>query len=182
MQILSHQRLLQSRNMPDKKKPKKSPTKKLDPPIYCVWGLLCSDSSLDKAKNNLTLFNVIDQFQVDKRAFVKSQEMEQPVGVNAQHEIVTLWRRKIDARIDNRELTFNISLSLVDPSGKTVANVISDSPLVMKSSIRVHRFRMKFDALLVTQPGDYTYKIWFKAPDEEQFTLGKEVPFIVSEL
>ena len=37
--------------------------------VRCVWGLLCSLSSIDQEKKNISLFNVIEQLNIPQSFF-----------------------------------------------------------------------------------------------------------------
>lgn len=145
-------------------------------PGYCVWGLICSLSSLDQQKNNLSLFNVIDQFHIPKSAFSEDQSA---IALPIPHEIVTLWRRRLDSKIDDRDIDLDISVELIDPQGKSIQQIFTK--LEIKQGLRLNRFRIQTNALFVTVPGDYTYKVGCKKLEEGSFKKEFEIPFLVTE-
>ena len=94
--------------------PKRSDKQQRDTsPVRCVWGLLCSMSSIDQQRNNISLFNVIDELHLPADAFKANEKRR----ILFEHEIVTLWRKTMDTEIDDRTLRFDIGVSLFDPNG-----------------------------------------------------------------
>jgi hypothetical protein len=122
--------------------------------VQCLWGLLCSLSSIDQERNNLSLFNVIDQITLPKQFFSANSETKVlPFG----HELVTLWRRTIDTKLDDRELAVDVEIALIDPHEAVIHRILS--PLKFASGSRRSRFRVMADGIHLTTPGDYFYRI-----------------------
>lgn len=121
-------------------------------PIECVWGVVCSLSSIDRERNNVSLFNIVEQFNIPKQ-FFGSKEKTTVAPIN--HEIVTFWRKIIN--IDDREMIIDFEISWVDPTGKSLAKFVS--PLKCDAKNRRTRFKIQVAGLPLTVPGDYVYKI-----------------------
>ena len=154
--------------------PKKK--KKQVPLIQCVWGLLCSLSSIDQERNNISLFNVVDQINLPKQFFSASSG---PKPLPFAHELVTLWRRTIDTTVDDRELLVEVEIALVDPRGVAIQQVLS--PLKFAPGSRRARFRIKTDGIQITSPGDYIYRIRIIPSDGTEPTVVWTIPLEVKE-
>ena len=122
--------------------------------VHCVWGLVCSLSSIDQERNNISLFNVVDQINLPGQFFKTSEEVK---PLPFPHEIVTLWRRAIDTSIDNRELSVDVEIALVDPAEKAIQRLLM--PLKFASGSRRTRSRLRTNTVSITLPGDYIYLI-----------------------
>jgi len=143
-------------------------------PVECVWGLLCSLSAIDQERNNISLFNIIDQINIQKEFFeVDSEAKPFPFA----HELVTLWRRTIDTSIDERELLVDAEIALIDPQGVSIQSVLT--PLKFATGSRRARFRIKTDGIQLTTPGDYVYRISIVPPDGNISTLVLSIPLEV---
>lgn len=147
-------------------------------PIQCVWGLLCSMSLIDQQRNNISLFNVIDQWNLPADIF-KLENAKR--GVPFEHEIVALWRRTMNTEIDDRRLTFDVGVSLFDPNGTALQRIVA--PLIFEPKIRRMRFRVQINGLRLSQPGDYFYRLEAFDPGNdtrEYFDIPFEVKLKIS--
>ena len=130
-------------------------------------------SSLDRQKNNLSLFNVIDELNLPKEVFGSPGEKK---ALRLEHEIITLWRRTIATNFDVRKLEYDLSLSLIDGEGKSLQQVVT--PFVFGAGKRRLRFNIQLNALPIAGPGDYCYRLEIHSPDgsaSERFDIPFEV-------
>src|SRR3989344_7491217 len=134
--------------------------------INCVWGLVCSLSSLDQQRNNLSLFNVIDQINLPSEVYEQAKK-GQPVGVQIPIEVVMLWRRAIDTKIDDRALAFDTQVELIDPNGKSLIKILTK--VQFSSFNRINRIRLQGNGIFVTIPGDYVFEVSYKTLEETGF-------------
>ena len=134
-------------------------------------------SAIDQEKNNISLFNIIDQMNLPQEAFSSSErKILFPIG----HEIVTLWRRVIPFTLDTREIKVELLVSLVNPKEEVTQQFLT-SFLFVPGKKRM-RFRIQMPGIIAFTPGDYIYRLAFKAPEEETFTPALEIPFDVQVL
>ena len=145
-------------------------------PVQCVWGLLCSLSAIDQERNNISLFNIIDQINLPRQLFTLEPKVK---TFPFPHELVTLWRRAIDPVVDDRELSIEAEIALVDPSGEAIQRVLV--PLKFASGSRRARFRVKTDGIQITTPGDYVYRISIVPQDGSESKVVCSVPLEVKE-
>ncbi len=102
--------------------------------IKHIWTILCSNSSIDQNTNNVSLFNVIEQ--VELQAFDKKKINEkQEKGIPLNCELISLWNRK-----DNAKKGYEEKVEFVDPAG-AILNTI-ETPLKIPDNIQ--SFRMTF--------------------------------------
>ena len=74
--------------MPEKKKE----IKKVEiDPIQCVWGLICSMSVTDKDTNNVSLFNIVEQFNLPEDAFSTQKKENKTLVFPTQYEIILFF-------------------------------------------------------------------------------------------
>lgn len=119
-------------------------------PVQCVWGILCTLSSIDQERNNVSLFNVIDQVNIPRKFF-------QTKGISLSHEIITLWRRILSTDIAGGEINVDISIVLIDSDGNVLSRLVT--PLRFNAHSRRARLRIQVDSLALTKPGDYSYEV-----------------------
>jgi hypothetical protein len=138
--------------MPNRKSVKKAPPKL--PQLQWQWGMLCSLSSLDQERNNISMFNVIDQLTLPSTTF---RSDEQPVGITLEHELITSWRRTLPATLEDREFVGDVIVELVDPHENVLQSVTM--PIILPSNGRRARQRICLPGVRFTIPGDYCYRV-----------------------
>ncbi|MBI2108588.1 MAG: hypothetical protein HYT93_00200 [Parcubacteria group bacterium] len=149
--------------------------------IRGVWGLICSMSSIDQEKNNISLFNLINQVNVQKIDFEgMKQQKKEALLVPVQHEVVTMFRRMGNYELFDNEIKTNIKISLINPKGKALMEFLT------KIEFKPHkincRHRAIFTGFKLTEPGDYEYNIEVLQPDDTQLTNEMVIPFVVKEI
>jgi hypothetical protein len=146
-------------------------------PIQCVWGLLCSLSSIDQERNNISLFNIIDQLNIPAKFLADSALAEKPAFFHVPHEIILLWMRTLNTAISAEVVSTTCRLSLIDPRGKELQQTMA--PLNLDRNIRRMRFRMRTHGLNITVPGDYIYRVEVRDLRGTNYNKVLEVPFEV---
>jgi len=141
--------------------------------IQYVWGLISQSSAIDRERNNISLFNVIDQISVPAEIF--SQNGKTKVAID--HEISLTWRRVVDLSLADKRISFMCRISLVDPSGSVLEQTTNTFWFQEKS--RRTRQRIRIDGFVVTEPGDYIYRIDVKDNEADDFRKVNEIPFEV---
>lgn len=141
--------------------------------VMYVWGLICSMSSIDQQKNNISLFNVIDQINIKKDLFQKGS----PITVNIPHEIVIVLRRSVGQELCTDKIVVETKLSLLDPTGKILNE--SSVPIPFDTGKRIMRFRIQLPAFNVSVPGDYGYNIQLLQPGKTEMEDTSWIPFEV---
>jgi len=149
-------------------------------PIRCVWGLLCSLSSIDQEKNNISLFNVIEQVNLPKEAFSQQLKEKKPLSIPFSYEIILLWRRTLNIKISDEEIATDIKINITDPSNKVIQELIV--PLQFPKGKSSLRYRVNIPVLTFTTTGDYTHQIELRLSNSGDFKKIIEIPFAIGEL
>jgi len=76
--------------------------------IKGVWGVLCSMSSVDQQRNNISLFNVIEQFNLPVAFFEQQKKLKKTLVFPLPFEIVVCWRRVLNIGISDEEIVSEI--------------------------------------------------------------------------
>jgi hypothetical protein len=143
--------------------------------IKCVWGLLCSLSSNDQERNNISLFNVIDQFNLPAGFFDQQEKEKKPLLVPLQHEMVIHWRRTLDIGIIDDEIFSDFKVKTIDPAGIILQEILN--PLNFPKGIKILRSRLDIPGVLATTAGSYIHQIEIKLPNQSEFKKVLEIPF-----
>jgi hypothetical protein len=143
--------------------------------IQYVWGLISQSSAIDEERNNISLFNVIDQISVSSEGFAEDSKTK----VNMPHEISLTWRRTVGLSLVDRPVSFGCRIELVDPTGDVLEQVTKTFKLQENS--RRTRQRIRVDGFVITEPGDYVYRVKTKEDDDDDFQTVNEIPFEVHE-
>lgn len=156
-------------------KNKNNTNKKRPVAIQCLWGVLCSLSSVDQERNNISLFNVIDQLNLP----VSDKGIEERKVFPLPFELVTLWRRILNTNIDNSEITTDIEIKLLDPNERILQQTVA--PVKFNRDSRRSRLRIKILGLPITTIGDYVFEISVKQPGSDTLEMAKTIPFEIRE-
>lgn len=141
--------------------------------IQYVWGLIAESSAIDQERNNISLFNVIDQVNLPREAF--QEEGKQQVGLS--HEILITWRRALKLDISGEAITAGCRIALLDPSGESLQE--NTNTFEFQTGMRRTRQRVRVNGLHVTKPGDYVYTVEISGSGEGGFRKVNEIPFEV---
>jgi hypothetical protein len=147
-------------------------------PIQCVWAILCSNSITDRESNNLSLINIIEQFNVPKEVFYEQKKAGKPLPLQAKYELVSMWRRAFKLELSNEEIVSELKIVTIDPNGKMINETVL--PFKFPQSMKRLRVQLALPAMLLTVAGDYVHEIFLKFPKEETFKKVHEVPFEVN--
>lgn len=148
-------------------------TKENTQTIQYVWGLIAKGSAIDRERNNISLFDVIDQITLPDEVF--SKDGKQKIGFD--HEIIMTWRRVVDQSLIDDDISFACRLSLIGPSGSTLQE--TTNKFILQKDSRRTRQRVRVDGFLITDPGDYVYRVAAKGRDTDDFNTVNEIPFEV---
>jgi len=140
--------------------------------LQCVWGIVCTLSSIDQNRNNISLFNVIDEITIPSMYFKD--------GMMKFHcELVTVWRRLIRTDIDPEDIVADIKIDFIDPTGASLMKgSISNTRFSGKG--RRTRLRLPFDRIVFSEPGDYYFRVSIKDKTNNQFVQVKEIPLEIN--
>jgi hypothetical protein len=143
--------------------------------IQYVWGLIAESSAIDQERNNISLFNVIDQVNLPRKVF--AEEGKQQVGLN--HEIIITWRRALNLDIAGEAIAVDCRIALLDPEGEVLEE--NTNTFQFQTGMRRTRQRVRVNGLHVTNPGDYVYTVEISEAGEDEFRKVNEIPFEVRE-
>jgi hypothetical protein len=146
----------------------------------CVWGILCSLSSIDQQKNNVSLFNIIEQLNIPAAFFKEQQEKKEPLPVGIEFEVYLSLQRVLDIGISSEEIPSDIRIKVVDPTGKTIQESLSQ--IVFPKAMKRFRFRMNFNGISLTVPGQYCILVENKTPEKDQFKKLTEIPLDINKV
>jgi len=154
----------------------KEENKKLEvEPVQCVWGLICSMSVTDKESNNISLFNIVEQFNLPEDAFNTQKKENKTLIFPAQYEIMLFFRRTLDVSIFGDQISGDLKIKTVDPQEKIIQETTSS--IVFQKAIKRMRFRVVMAGLSFTIPGNYIHQIEMKLAAKDDFKKVWEIPF-----
>jgi hypothetical protein len=136
-----------------------------------IWSVLCSNSTLDRNTNNVSLFNVLEQLNVPKEKFSKAADNPAAnvvVGVNC--ELITLWKKAEKDKVVLAEE----KIELADPNNKVLGSIINAIE-IPENSHRA-RIRVVVNGVKITVEGEYKFKISVKNKEDKNFVEMAQVP------
>lgn len=116
-----------------------------------VWSIICEKSSIDSQTNVLSLFNCIEEMniEIDKTKMPQGDKIVIPVNF----QLISLWR--VDD--STKENTMDVKMEFVDPSGQVLNESLNT--LVTKKGEKRLRSIINIQGLQITDSGVYYYKI-----------------------
>ena len=137
-----------------------------------LWTILCSNSSIDQKTNNLSIFNIIEQIEVeskDKKSI--DAEGKKAVGINL--ELISMWHRKIGTKSEYEE-----RVDFVDPKGETLN--FKEVPFKFPDNIDGFRMNFKIDLLIFNKIGEYKFKVSVRESGKKDFTEVFDLPLKIT--
>ena len=147
--------------------------------IQCVWGLICSMSVTDKDSNNISLFNIVEQFNLPEDAFNAQKKENKTLIFPTQYELMLFFRRTLDVGIFDDQILGDLKIKTVDPGGNMVQETTSS--VIFPTGKKKMRFRIVMSGLSFTKPGNYIHQIEMKISTKDEFNKLLEIPFEILE-
>lgn len=133
--------------------------------IVHIWTVLCSQTSVDKTSNNISLFNVLEELKVAGLTLNSEKTYVLPISF----ELVTFWARDDD----NKPTKGQASVRLLAPNGMVMKEQVWDVDL---SSFQRFRSIIKISGLPVKQAGRYQFQVQIKDEDDSTWRVCSKVP------
>ena len=138
--------------------------------IKVVWTVLCSQSVIDQTTNNISLFQVLEEVQLDIKK--KTDKEKQLIQIPFAFQWVTLWENMRD-----KKSTSSVKDIVVSPTGKTVFE--SKEYEINLLARKRHRFIRTFAGLPLEESGRYEFRTQLRAKEENVWTDAASVPLQV---
>jgi hypothetical protein len=150
--------------------------------IKVLWALLCQTASVDQQSNNISIFNVLEEMNLNQTPISSPQlaglveviDLPEKTRVNTNFCLVVMLEKEGGfGTVTSPKIKIKIS----DPDGEVVAE--NEFPL-MPGSPKDTRIRavMNFDGMIVQKSGKYTYDVYTKSGAEvyeKEFATSVEV-------
>jgi len=150
--------------------------KKIPSKIIQEWSILCSNSLVDVDSNNLSLFNIIEQINLnielksDKKFDEKAGDIF-PLNM----VLVSRFRKTIP---EDEPIEVDVKIDFVSPD-KELLGSFSQS-FELGSGIDNIRLRSGIQGLKLTKSGMYNFVIFLKEQSEEKFDAVYSLPLKVT--
>lgn len=145
-----------------------------------MWGLLCSMSSIDQERKNISLNNVITQFNVPEADFLRMESGgHKGLMIQIQHELVVMFRNVVPITVAI-DFKTDIKISLIDPKGDILGEILNT--VIFPKSSKNLGHRINLNACTVTREGDYEYMVSIFNEENQDFEQLYVVPFTVEKI
>ena len=136
-----------------------------------IWSILCQSSSVDQKSQNISLFNVIEQINIQRNA--NNTNNGAPVKIPFPTHLVVLLRK-----LDKSDSTGSMKIEIIDPENKTLDSKITPINITDLTKDR-WRFIFSIPTMTITTPGYYTFRILLKINTANYVTIN-ELPLSVT--
>jgi len=135
-----------------------------------LFSLVCQGSAIDQATNNFSIFNIVHQIvgRGEKRETDEAGDSE-PVGLPFPCHLITVWQ------LESNEESFlgEQLMEFVSPEGNLLAHATLGIDL---RGHQQYRNRIFMEVIPFTTSGEYTFRIYHKSNDADEWTLSDTVP------
>lgn len=146
--------------------------------IRVMWGLLCSISSIDRERNNISLTDVITQINIPESDFEKVKSGgHKGLMLPINHELVIMFRRIGLQGLDADDVNTDVKISLIDPKGEMLGEILT--AITFPGATRNYGHRINMSQFTVTTEGDYEYRVSIFDKNSNEFEQLYEIPFTV---
>ena len=133
--------------------------------IEHIWSVLCSSSVTDQDTNLVSMFNIIEQLNIQGEP-----KSDGRLGLGL--ELVSLWSRS-DEDVPNEAIS---RLSVYSPSEEIVLHHEQKVDLMDHERMRVRTF---IQGLTISEPGRYKFIIELESDDENDWREVASIPLKV---
>ncbi len=137
--------------------------------IKHIWSVLCSNSSIDQTSNTVSLFNIIEELEVQVPASV--QKTKEPINLGFNFDLVTLWKR------EGGILAYDQKVELLSPNMDSLSMI--EAPVNFTDKSKRARINLKIQGITLIGEGEYLFRVSVKEKSEKKFEFVHEVPFQV---
>ena len=148
--------------------------------IKCVWGIICSLTSTDENSKNISLFNIIEQFNLPQVFFDQQKKESKLFLYPIPHQVVLFWKRTLNLDISDEKISVEIVLKAIDPSGKIIQEILQ--PFELPQGCSSLKLVIQMAGLIATAYGDYSYRVELKLPESEILEEILSIPFAVKRI
>ena len=140
-----------------------------------VWSILCANSSVDQKTNTISLFNVLEQINIEKKALNVAKGAQKNLVATINFQLVSLWKKEVE----QKKFKIEQKVEVVDSYGKILAS--ASMPLEVPEAQKRMRVINNFNGLPISTTGEYLFKIFFKEEASGKFIEQAAVPLVVKE-
>ena len=113
------------------------------------WAILCQDSAVDRGRNNISLFQIVEQINVPKETLIKEK-----VAISIPLQLVLQLRReKSDL---TKKSSFSLTIDIINPEGENLATQTVEAGFPgLKNRLRLI---MAMEGLPIKGIGTHTFR------------------------
>jgi hypothetical protein len=139
--------------------------------IEHVWSVLCASSSIDQTTKNVSLFNILEQLNLNKDQVEAQKKSDEKLLVPFPFHLVSLWRK-----VGKGNFGGSMKMEIVDPNDETLGT--GESALKFEDSKDRFRATFALPAMPITVPGYYSFRVFLKQ-EGGQYEKITEIPLQV---
>jgi len=142
------------------------------------WAILCKTASVDQQTNNLSIFNVIEEFTVNKSISTspvtgRLSNFSDKTQINGDFTVVI----QLDNCTDIKTAKFDLEINFSSPDGISFAKT-ELSPVFQEGKNRL-RIIVALNAIIIKDPGVYNFIISTRTDEDDSFMERTRIPLEV---
>lgn len=141
--------------------------------IKHIWSVLCQKSVVDSESNNVSLFDVLEQLQIDIASNIPNNvSNSKNIILPIQYELINFW-----SKTGNGEEKADVKIILKDTTGKEVKKI--EKVLTIPEKNRRMREINKIQGLPISGNGNYKFIVSIKNSNDDNYKDVAEIPLEV---
>lgn len=141
--------------------------------IKHIWSVLCKESVIDQADNNVSIHGVLEQLSIVFTPLSETGKLPEKLGIPMNYEIVSLWQRSEEVESTKGDIEY----ILFDPDKKELLK--NTQRIEIPKTSRRFRSRMKITGLPLSREGNYVFQVRIKEEEANTFHLVADLPLEV---
>ena len=136
-----------------------------------IWSLLCSTSVVDKDTNNVSVFNLVEQLNVNIDLTKIKNNKDSKIGIPVNFQLINRFAVK-----ENKN--FQLRIEMISPDNES--SVLIEKDIEIAKGITSMRVRNMIGVLPLKGSGTYHFHVNVRADKNEDFSTAAIVPLGVT--
>jgi len=142
--------------------------------IEYMWSLMCTGSTVDKETNNLSLFNIIEQLNLNINKQIKPYSTNgESTRISMDFNVIVFFRL-----LEKIKDSFEIRIDFLDPVGISLNKV--EHNVSIHEGVKNIRLITRFNKMFISIPGIYDIIIGIREVGNKHFKNVGHIPVAVN--
>lgn len=150
---------------------------KIEEKITLVWSLLCSNSTVDNTTNNFSLFNLIEQINVNINKEAYEEHLKKKTNgfmINIPIDLVSRFKKNSPEKPE----LFDFQIQFINPKGEILLKL--EHTIDFKKGLKNMRVKNSIQKLPVRESGEYAFLLKIRDVGDGLFIEVGKIPLEIN--